>query len=153
MERNVQHSYTEHVEMVTMACLNGAQRLFGGMLMQWIDIVAGVVAKRHSGRNVTTAQIDALEFKGPAFAGDTVVLKGTLYYVGRTSMEVCVQSFVEALDGSQRLITSAFVVMVALDDMGNPTPVPGLTLETQEQKEHFAQGQERSRQRKQRRKG
>ena len=54
MEKYVRDSYTEHVQILSQSSLNGYKRLFGGRLMEWIDVVAGVVARRHSNRNVTT---------------------------------------------------------------------------------------------------
>ena len=60
--------------------------------MQWIDVVAAVVARRHSNRNVTTVSIDNLHFKAAAHVNDTIVLFGQITYVGRTSMEVRVQT-------------------------------------------------------------
>ena len=82
------------------ADLNGYNRLFGGRLMQWIDVVAGVVARRHSGCEVTTASVDQLEFQAPAFVNDTIAMEGRITHVGRTSMEVRVDTFVESLAGS-----------------------------------------------------
>ena len=64
--RPVSHSYTEQVQMITSQDLNGYGRLFGGRLMEWIDVVAGIVARRHSGHNVTTAMVDTLCFRAPA---------------------------------------------------------------------------------------
>ena len=58
--------------------INGYSRLFGGKLMEWIDVVAGVVARRHSGREVTTAAIDNLQFKAAAHINSTVVLIGRI---------------------------------------------------------------------------
>ena len=78
------------------ALVTGGQ--FGGQLMQWIDIVAAVVARRHSNCNVTTAAIERLEFKAPAYANNTVVLDGRITYAGRTSMEVRVDTFKEEKD-------------------------------------------------------
>ena len=40
MERRVSESRTEQVQILTQAELNGYGRLFGGKLMEWIDIVA-----------------------------------------------------------------------------------------------------------------
>ena len=60
--RRVQDSLSQQVHVLTMADINGVQRLFGGRLMSWIDEVSVVVARRHSGRNVTTVLIDKLEF-------------------------------------------------------------------------------------------
>ena len=114
--KTVAASRTEQVQILSLATLNGYKRLFGGRLMEWIDVVAAVVARRHSGCNVTTATVDSLEFTAPAYANDTLVLVGYITYTGRTSMEVCVKTYVEALDGNRRLINQAYVVMVALDE-------------------------------------
>ena len=77
MEKYVRDSYTEQVQILSQSSLNGYKRLFGGRLMEWIDVVAGVVARRHSNRNVTTAAVDNLRFEGPAYGNETIVLCGT----------------------------------------------------------------------------
>lgn len=133
MEKRVSDSVTEQVHILTQGSLNGYQRLFGGQLMSWIDIVAAVVARRHSGMNVTTAAIDMLEFKAPAYANDTVLIVGKLTYVGRSSMEVKVTVYVEELNGNRKLINTAYVIMVALDENEKPAEVPRLILETEEE--------------------
>ena len=127
-DRTVDFSRTEHVEILTQSTLNGYKRLFGGKLMEWIDIVAAVVARRHSGKNVTTAYIDSLTFTAPAYANETIVLKGYITYAGRTSMEICVKTYVETLDNDLNLINTAYVIMVALDDNEKPTKIPKLIL-------------------------
>ena len=105
--------------------------------MEWIDIVAAVVARRHSERNVTTAVVDMLEFKKPAYANDTIIIKGKVTYAGRTSMEVKVETFVEELSGERTLINTAFLVMVALDENDKPTEVPKLVIETEDEKAEY----------------
>ena len=132
--KRVCDSYAEQVQILTQANLNGYSRLFGGQLMEWIDIVAAVVARRHSECNVTTAVVDMLEFKKPAYANDTIIIKGKVTYTGRTSMEVKVETFVEALSGEKTLINTAYLVMVALDENDKPTEVPKLIIETEEEK-------------------
>ncbi|MBQ8249291.1 MAG: acyl-CoA thioesterase [Clostridia bacterium] len=127
-------SYTESVQILNLGTMNGYNRLFGGKLMEWIDICAAVVARRHSNRNVTTVLVDTLEFKDPAYANSLVVLCGKVVYVGRTSMDVCVKSYVEKLDGSRQLINSAYLTLVALDENDKPTPVPALTLTNDEER-------------------
>lgn len=126
--KTVDFSRTTHVQILTQGSINGYNRLFGGRLMEWIDIVAAVVARRHSGKNVTTALIDTLEFKGAAHPNDTVVLEGYITFAGKTSMEICVKTYVEELSGNQELINTAYIVMVALDENEKPTPVPPLKL-------------------------
>ena len=121
--------------------------------MQWIDIVAGVTARRHSGKNVTTLMVDSLQFKEAAYANDLIVIIGKVTYVGRTSMEVCVRSYVEEQDGMRRLINTAYFVMVALDENEKPTEVPGLILESEEEKMEWEFAKKRNEMRKNRRKG
>ena len=76
--KTVDDSRVETVHIVRPTHLNGAGRLFGGILMQWIDEVAGIVAKRHCGGNVTTASVDNLTFLHGAYQNDMVVIKGKL---------------------------------------------------------------------------
>ena len=91
----VSASLTTQVHIVMPMHVNAAQHLFGGMLMEWIDVVAAVAAKRHAQREVLTAAVDHLSFLAPANLGDTVEVMGRVTYVGTTSMEVCVESYVE----------------------------------------------------------
>lgn len=151
MKKRVSESRTEQVQILSQGTLNGYKRLFGGKLMEWIDIVAAVTARRHSGRNVTTAVVDSLEFTAAAYANDTIVLVGTVTYVGNTSMEVCVKTYVEALNGERRLINNAYIIMVALDENERPTQVPGLICETEEEQREWKMGKLRNQARKQRR--
>lgn len=145
-------SRTVQTQIVLNEHINGAGRLFGGRLMEWIDIVAGVAARRHSGRNVTTASVDTLSFKAPAYLNDTVSIEGVVTCTGRTSMEVRVDTYVEALDGQRSMINRAYLVLVALDAQGHPTPVPPLLAETDEERAEQEAGLRRTALRKQRQK-
>lgn len=153
MEKRVSDSRTEHVQILTLADLNGYKRLFGGQLMKWIDIVAAVTARRHCQKNVTTVMVDTLHFKEPAHRNDLIVLIGEVTYVGKTSMEIRVHSYVEDMRGKRRLINTAYFIMVALDEKENPTIVPGLILETDEQRREWEMGEKRYNLRKMRTKG
>lgn len=136
-------SRTEQVQILIADTMNGAGRLFGGRLMEWIDVVAAVAARRHSCRNVTTASVDTLQFAAPAYVNDTLILSAFVTSTGRTSMEVCVRTYVENLDGTRREINCAYLVMVALDENGNPTPVPPVIPETAEEKQAFEEAKRR----------
>ncbi len=149
--RRARDSYTEQVQIIMPQHVNGAQRLFGGQLMAWIDVVAAVAARRHSGRPVTTASVDELSFLNAANLDETVVLAARVTYVGRTSMEVRVDTFVERLDGRRDPVNRAYLVLVALDENGNPTQVPGLEIETEEERAEWADGERRRLLRNQRR--
>lgn len=98
--------------------------------MQWIDETAGVVGRRHCERTVTTAAIDTLNFKGPAYQNDMLVLVGRITYIGRSSMEIRIDTYVESPEGLRRSINRAYVVMVAIDEKGIPVEVPGINLAT-----------------------
>ena len=143
IQKTPSQSYTEQVHLVNLADLNGSKRLFGGILLSWIDMTAGIAARRHAGMNVSTASIDRLNFIAPAYRNDLVVLCGKVTYVGRTSMEVRVDSYVEKADGSRTKINEAYLVMVALDDDDKPTEVPALVPETEEEKAEMLAGAER----------
>ncbi len=141
--RTVAHSRTEQVQILMQGTLNGYNRLFGGKLMEWIDVVAAVTARRHCGKNVTTAAVDSLVFKSPAMVNDTILLEGHVTYAGRTSMEVCVTTYVEELNGFRREINKAYLVLVAIDADGKPTLVPPVIPETEEEKREYADAMER----------
>ena len=143
--KTVAQSRTEQVHIIMPLHLNQSFRVFGGQLMQWIDVVAGVVARRHCGCEVTTAAVDHLVFEAPACLNDIIVLRGRVTYVGRTSMDVCVETFVEQVNNDDRcvLVNRAFLTMVALDQNRKPTEVPRLTLLTDEERADFEAGRKR----------
>jgi acyl-CoA hydrolase len=117
---------------------NVAGNVFGGAIMRYMDEIAGIVAWRHAGRNWVTASIDRMDFYAPVFVGNLLILKATVNYVGRTSMELGVR--IEAQDPSTRKTThtgSCHLTFVAIDDKGRPTPIPKLIPITQEEKRRF----------------
>lgn len=149
--KTVADSLTQQIQIVMPEQANGQMKLFGGTLVQWIDVVAAVVARRHANSNVTTVCIDNLYFKHPAYVNNTIVLEGKMTYVGNTSMEVMVDTYVEDLNGDREHINHAYLVMVAVDHYGKPMAVPGLILQTDEEKAEWEAGEKRSNLRKQRR--
>ena len=150
-KKYVRDSYTEQIQIIMPEHINGYDRLFGGRLVEWIDIVAAVVARRHSGKNVTTVSIDNLQFKAAAYVNSTMLISGRVTYVGNTSMEVRVDTYVEELDGTKKLVNRAYLVMVALGEDEQPVSVPGLILETDEERAEWEAGARRRALRKQRR--
>ena len=149
-EKRVADSVVETVHVVRPNHLNSANRLFGGVLMQWIDEVAGIVAKRHAMTTVTTASVDNLRFLKGAYQNEMVVLVGRLTYVGKTSMEVRVDTYTENLSGERKVINRAYVVMVALDENDKPVAVPKLILETEAEKTEWEAAEKRREMRSQR---
>jgi acyl-CoA hydrolase len=142
-EKRAEESRVETVHIVRPNHLNGAGRLFGGILMQWLDEVAAIVAKRHAMTNVITASVDNLRFIQGAYQNEMVVIVGQLTYVGKTSMEVRVDTYVENKMGVRNHINRAYFVMVALDENDKPMEVPRLILETEEAKTEWESGKKR----------
>lgn len=146
--KKVSDSATEQCYIVMPKDANGNGRLFGGRLLEWMDLAAAITARRHAGREVTTAAIDSISFKAPAHVGDTVVIGARVTYVGRTSMEIRTEAYVESLDGERSLINTAYFILIALDKNEKPCPVPRIIPETEQERADYNAAAERKQQRK-----
>lgn len=134
-KRTVEYSQTECTHVVLYDSINDSNRLFGGRLVSWIDVCAGACAMRHTGLRMTTASIDNLTFKRGAYLGDIVVLIARMTYVGKTSCEVRVDSYVEDQEGFRREMNRAFLTYVAIAKDGSTVPIPyGLDVQTEAEK-------------------
>jgi acyl-CoA hydrolase len=113
--------------------------MFGGVMMQWIDVCAGVAAMRHAGGSVVTASIDRLDFITPVHVGEVVILQAQVNYASRTSMEVgCRVETEEMARRSRRYTTKAYLTFVGVDGHGKPRQIPELTLVTEDDKRRHA---------------
>lgn len=130
-------SRSETTRIIRPVHINGAGRLFGGVLMQWIDTLASIVAMRHCGYHVTTAAVDTLEFRGPAFQNEMAVLEGCVTWTGRSSMEIRVDTYVEKFGVRERMINRAYLIMVAIDENDKPVPVPPLLLQNETERAEY----------------
>jgi uncharacterized protein (TIGR00369 family) len=123
---------------------NPMGNVHGGVIMKHVDTAAGAVAIRHSRAFAVTASIDRLDFHHPVFVGNLLILKASLNYVGRTSMEVGVRVEREdLLTGEIRHTASAYLSFVALDANGKPREVPPLILVTDEDRRRNCEAQAR----------
>ena len=137
-------SRVEMTELVLPGDTNALGTIFGGKVMQWIDIAASVAGMRHSGGNVVTASIDALTFLTPIHLGEIVRLQAQVNFVGKTSMEVGVRVDAEnPRSGARRYTTKAYLTFVAIDAGGKPRAVPPLALEDDEDRRRAADGEAR----------
>lgn len=120
----------------------------GGTIMKLVDTAAGVVAMRHARRRVATVCVDGMSFLSPVRVGDLVVVKAAVNGVGHSSMEVGARVEVEdLLTGDVRHASSAYLVMVALDDQDRPVEVPRLIAETDDERRRAADAEIRRRDR------
>jgi uncharacterized protein (TIGR00369 family) len=116
----------------------------GGWIMKLADEAGALACMRHAQTKVVTVAIDSMTFREPIRIGDLVILNAEVAYTGRTSMEAEVQVIAEnPVTGEQTHTNTAYLVYVALDNEGKPTPVPPLKAETDEEKRKMAAALER----------
>lgn len=133
--KRVRESVVETTELVLPGHTNPLGTIFGGRVMELVDVTAGVAASRHARAVVVTASMDELHFREPVRLGDILMLKASVNYAHRTSMEVGVRVEREDPLTGQRVHTaSAYLTFVALDAAGKPRPVPGVVPETDEER-------------------
>ena len=136
--RTVAESQAERSEIIFPADANALGNLFGGRLMQFIDLVGAVAAVRHSRAVVVTASMDHLDFVAPVHVGELLILKASVNRAFRTSMEVGVRAMVEDVHtGTMRHVSSAYLTYVAVDSDGSSVAVPCVTPETAHQKRRY----------------
>ena len=145
VKKTVQESEAETTIVMLPSDANPLGNVFGGMILKYVDLLAGLVAKRHVGHaNIVTASIDSMTFLKPVYIGNALILKAKINYVRRSSMEVEVKIEAEDLNKSQKVHTgTAYVTLVALDEKGKPTEVPKLILRNEEEERRFQEGEER----------
>jgi acyl-CoA hydrolase len=131
-------------ELVLPQHTNALGTIFGGVVMGWIDIAGAIAAMRYARRHVVTVSVDSMHFIVPIKKGNTVLTRARVTWVGKTSMEV--EVLVEAensITGVTKQATHAFLTYVAVDDNGDPTPVPPFKPNSQEEKSRFEEAQKR----------
>jgi acyl-CoA hydrolase len=146
--RRVSDSQTELIHWMGVIDANSAGFIHGGVVMKLCDEAAGAAAVKHSRCRVVTAGVDRMAFINPVHVGELVTFAASVNAAWRTSMEVGVR--VEAENprtGERRHTNSAYLTMVAVDEQGNPVPVPPLVTETDEQRGREAEAQVRRRNR------
>jgi acyl-CoA hydrolase len=132
-------SFTINTEVVLPNDTNHIGNLFGGKLMQWVDISAAIAAQRHCGRVVVTAAINHVSFDNPIKQNSVVTFEAKVSRAFNSSMEVFVDVFVEnPSTGSKTKCNEAILTFVAIDQNGSPLPVPPIEAETELEKERYA---------------
>jgi uncharacterized protein (TIGR00369 family) len=118
---------------------NPTGNVHGGTIMKLVDTAAGVCAMRHCRTRVVTVSMDSMSFLHPVYVGNVVTLYASVNDVGDTSLEVGVRVEAENIRTGEKVHTSsAYLVFVALDDHDNPTRVPPLLVETEDERRRQA---------------
>ena len=143
-EKSPSESHAEVIVRMFPTDANPAGNVFGGEILKHIDMVAGIVAQRHSQSNAVTVSMDSVNFLKPIFVGNVLKLNARINYVHNSSMEIEVKAEAEDIVTGIRTITgNAFVTFVALDKNGKPIHVPRLALKTDEDRAKFEEGKTR----------
>ena len=149
LSRTVAASQSERSEIIFPGDANPIGNLFGGRLMQFIDLVGATAAFRHARAITVTASMDHLDFVAPVKVGDMLILKASVNRAFRTSMEVGVRAMVENVlhDGGLRHVSSAYLTYVAMDATGQRLVVPQVVPETEHQARRYEDAGRRREQR------
>ncbi len=142
--RSVADSRTEMTEIVLPQEANLLGNILGGRVMHLIDIAGAIAAHRHCHCQVVTASVDHLDFLNPIRVGELIVLEAQVNRAFHTSLEVGVEVFSENYSkGDRKHTTTAFLTFVALDEIGNPCPVPPLIVSSDEERRRFREAGDR----------
>lgn len=143
-QSKVSDSHTTLSQLMQPEHANVLGNVHGGWIMKLVDETGALAAIRHARHRVVTVAIDQMTFKHPIRIGDLIILEAEVSYVGNTSIETEVNVYAEnAISGQRWHTNTAYLVYVALDDQGRPTPVPGLTPEDEDQEKRLQEGKER----------
>jgi acyl-CoA hydrolase len=146
--RPVRDSQHETSEIMMPQHANILGHVFGGVILSMMDRTAAVAAIRHARGNCVTVSVDRVDFREPIHVGDLVIMKASVNYAGRTSMEIGVRVEAEnMIDGVRRHTNSCYLTFVAIDRNGRPVEVPQLLPETPAEERRYAAAMERRRRR------
>jgi acyl-CoA hydrolase len=134
--RSIASSRSTSSRLMELIDANARGTVHGGVIMRMVDEAASIVAFKHSQNpDVVTAKVETFTFLAPAYIRDVLTIHCAMHYVGRTSMEVGVEVLAEdVITGKVRHIASSYLVYVALNENGQPTPVPPLVPADDEEK-------------------
>jgi acyl-CoA hydrolase len=124
IQQRIDASVTRVAKVVLPSTTNNYDTLFGGTLLGWMDEVAFITATRFGRCRFVTVSIDRTDFKHPIPSATIVELVGAVEHLGRTSVRVRVDVWVEQmLDGERLKAVTGEFTMVAIDDHKKPVPV------------------------------
>lgn len=114
------------------------KNVHGGEILKMLDHVAYACSARYSGMYSVTLSVDMVLFKDPIKIGSLVTFHASVNYVGRTSMEIGIKVISEDIkDHTIKNTNVCYFTMVAVDENDNPTPVPKLEPQTEDEKRRY----------------
>jgi acyl-CoA hydrolase len=135
-------------ELILPNDTNNLDTVFGGKVMQYMDLCAAMSAYKFARTAVVTASVDRLDFLAPARVGDMLILKSSVNYSHNSSMEIGVRIDAENVKtGKTRHTATAYLTFVSLDEKGKPMTVNNILPETKDEIRRFKEGETRHKQR------
>jgi len=132
-------SLTVLTDLVLPSETNPLNNLFGGELLARMDRAASIAARRHSRRIVVTASVNHVAFNRSIPEGSVVTIEAKVSRAFTSSMEIYLDVWIEDREsGIRTKANEAIYTFVAVDEMGNPVPVPPLEPQTEEEQARFA---------------
>ena len=141
--RHPDESQVQMTELVLPQHTNALGTCFGGTILGWIDIAAGICSGRHARAVCVSVAFDEVHFITPIRLGEVVNIRARVTFAGRTSLEVEVQVTRERRDGSSEHSNTAYVTFVAVNENGEPKEVPPLLLSNELDEHRFGEGKRR----------
>ncbi len=130
-----------NTEIVFPHYTNHIGTIFGGKLVELMDMTGALSAMRFAGENVVTASIEALDFNIPVRNGDVVELEARVIYAGRSSMVVKIDVYRQRVFRDERqFCCRGYFVFVAIDAQGRPRRVPRLKVATEDERRWWEVG-------------
>lgn len=130
---DLEDTYIENRWIVQPNHANNLQTAHGGNVLKWMDDAGAMSAMRFAGKACVTARINQVNFERPIHVGDITLIESYVYRAGRTSVRVRLRAYREnPQTGECEETTGSYFVYVAIDEDGNPSPVPELTTATEE---------------------
>lgn len=146
--RTVRETQHETSQLMMPQHSNNLNNVFGGVILAMMDTAAAVCAIRHARQSCVTVSVDRVDFREPIKVGELVIMKCSVNFVGRTSMEVGVRVEAEhMMTGVRRHTNSCYLTYVAIDKQGHPVEVPKLICETPDEVRRNDAAKERRRRR------
>jgi len=129
-------------ELVIPTHTNHYGTIFGGRVLELMDITGAMAAMRFANEDVVTASIDAVDFRKPIQVGDIIELKAKVIHTARTSMVVKVDLFrVGKFNKRRDFSCRGYLVFVAITSNGEPREVPTLKVISDEDKKNWSIGE------------
>lgn len=126
ISKRIEYAVTRVTKTVFPGRTNHHNTLFGGEALAWMDEAAFIAATRFCRKPLVTVCSDRVDFKESIPAGTILELVARVAHVGRTSIKVQVDIFVEHMyDDNQHKAISGSFTFVALDENRKPIPVLG----------------------------